>query len=253
MKSPHSRNAFTLIELLVVIAIIAILAAILFPVFARARENARRASCLSNLKQIGLAFVQYTQDYDERYPTQHYTDPNATPPILPPVACPGDKYNVISWDAAIYPYTKSWQIYVCPSDSATRCCGFTARSYSVNSIVYTKAAYETGPGRALADISAPSTTILAGDKPVKANSYNNETCFDNGATMQYPGDSNSTNMEYNGQLWDWTSNDPIHLSGWNYAFMDGHVKWLRPESTVNTAGGGTLTAPKGMWTLDPND
>ena len=64
----HKRSGFTLIELLVVIAIIAILAAILFPVFARARENARRTSCVSNLKQIGLGIMQYTQDYDERYP-----------------------------------------------------------------------------------------------------------------------------------------------------------------------------------------
>ena len=68
MKSFQNRVAFTLIELLVVIAIIAILAAILFPVFGRARENARRSSCQSNMKQIGLAFAQYTQDYDERLP-----------------------------------------------------------------------------------------------------------------------------------------------------------------------------------------
>ena len=72
----RTTRGFTLIELLVVIAIISVLAAILFPVFARARENARRTSCLSNLKQIGLAFLQYTQDYDEAYPLTSY---GATP------------------------------------------------------------------------------------------------------------------------------------------------------------------------------
>lgn len=71
------RRGFTLIELLVVIAIIALLAAILFPVFARARENARRASCQSNLKQIGLSVVQYTQDYDETFPLQARKPNNA--------------------------------------------------------------------------------------------------------------------------------------------------------------------------------
>ncbi|HEX2998963.1 MAG TPA: prepilin-type N-terminal cleavage/methylation domain-containing protein, partial [Armatimonadota bacterium] len=69
---PTRRNGFTLIELLVVIAIIAILAAILFPVFARARENARKANCLSNCKQIATAFIQYTQDYDERWPIMYW-------------------------------------------------------------------------------------------------------------------------------------------------------------------------------------
>src|SRR5687768_5924591 len=71
-KRNGALKGFTLIELLVVIAIIAILAAILFPVFARARENARRSSCQSNLKQIGLGFAQYTQDYDEKMPITIY-------------------------------------------------------------------------------------------------------------------------------------------------------------------------------------
>lgn len=95
-------KGFTLIELLVVIAIIAILAAILFPAFARARENARKASCLSNLKQIGLGVMQYTQDYDEKFPMGYNwgasTDPN-------------------SWNGQIQPYVKSKQIFVCPSDT----------------------------------------------------------------------------------------------------------------------------------------
>ena len=91
-------RAFTLIELLVVIAIIALLAAILFPVFARARENARRASCQSNLKQIALGIKQYTQDYDERFPPAIVSDGTT-------IGCAG----------AIQPYVKSEQIFQCPS------------------------------------------------------------------------------------------------------------------------------------------
>jgi prepilin-type N-terminal cleavage/methylation domain-containing protein len=96
-----SHKGFTLIELLVVIAIIAILAAILFPVFARARENARRASCASNLKQIGLGIMQYTQDYDECYMI-HY-DASAG--------------NAKYWHQILQPYVKSTQIFDCPSRS----------------------------------------------------------------------------------------------------------------------------------------
>src|SRR5436189_260745 len=93
------RSGFTLIELLVVIAIIALLAAILFPVFARARENARKSSCANNLKQIGLGIMQYTQDYDEMYPFRCNASSN------------------ISWRSYSFPYVKSVQLYMCPSNN----------------------------------------------------------------------------------------------------------------------------------------
>ncbi|MDR3706701.1 MAG: DUF1559 domain-containing protein [Capsulimonadaceae bacterium] len=95
-----NHKAFTLIELLIVIAIIAILAAILFPVFATAREKARQSACLSNLKQIGLAYTQYEQDYDETVP------------------CGDNKDGYGSgWAGQIYPYVKSTQVFLCPDDS----------------------------------------------------------------------------------------------------------------------------------------
>jgi len=93
------RKAFTLIELLVVIAIIAILAAILFPVFATAREKARQTACLSNQKQLALGIIQYTQDYDEYLPNG---DSQTNQPT--------------GWAGQIYPYIKSANVYVCPSD-----------------------------------------------------------------------------------------------------------------------------------------
>jgi prepilin-type N-terminal cleavage/methylation domain-containing protein/prepilin-type processing-associated H-X9-DG protein len=109
---PSSRihRGFTLIELLVVIAIIAILAAILFPVFASARDKARQTTCLSNLKQLGLGFAQYVQDYDESYPVN-------LPYIAPTNG--GTAYGM-TWDLQIMPYIKSDAVFWCPSDTADR-------------------------------------------------------------------------------------------------------------------------------------
>ena len=122
-RSPVS-SAFTLIELLVVIAIIGILAAILFPVFARARENGRRASCQSNLKQIGLGLMQYSQDYDEILVADWYgTDATIGPgETLPPGSATGTSYK---WEDAAFPYFKSEQIFMCPSANGNAAVPYT--------------------------------------------------------------------------------------------------------------------------------
>src|SRR5437773_5547224 len=101
--------AFTLIELLVVIAIIAILAAILFPVFAQARAKARQAACLSNMKQLGTGLMMYAQDYDETLPLNDYIGNG-----LAPLPCWLDPSAGVSWCSGIYPYVSNAQVYVCP-------------------------------------------------------------------------------------------------------------------------------------------
>lgn len=132
MKRPFSpRKGFTLIELLVVIAIITVLASILFPVFGRVRETARRSACLSNAKNIGLAMMQYSQDFDERFPINRYLADTGEP------GYPGYK----TWDDAVYPYLKSNQVYICPNAYFEN-----TRTFSMNLFVAGWTNYFSGSG-----------------------------------------------------------------------------------------------------------
>jgi len=138
------RRGFTLIELLVVIAIIAILAAILFPVFARAREKARQSSCLNNVKQMMLGVMMYAQDYDERL------IPGAIPYGLP---------GWVNWTTVLEPYLKNSQILVCPSLNT----GSYWYGWNYQEFGYYFDDHGTGWATALAEIARPAETILLGD------------------------------------------------------------------------------------------
>ncbi len=225
-------QGFTLIELLVVIAIIAILAAILFPVFAKAREKARQITCASNEKQLGLGFLQYTQDYDESLPTTHFGNPQG-------------------WAGQIYPYVKSTGIYKCPDDPTQPVTsgGVTAVpvSYSLNGALQ-------GPGNSgmlLPIFVAPASTILLLET---IGSVVVVTQPDEGSA-NYTTDpvggwlSPTADGEYVGGKWGGGSqtyvtgvmggpNGPmatrnitsvaVHTDGANYLAADGHVKYLKP-------------------------
>lgn len=213
---PALKIGFTLIELLVVIAIIALLAAILFPVFARARENARRSSCQSNLKQVGLGIAQYTQDYDERMPNLGTDDYAPTG----------------YWQAAIMPYIKSTQLFSCPSNTSTNYAStkegvnFT-NHYSANALGNV---YNPGPqdnagtfngfknrGFVIANFLSPSTTICV---------------------FEYRGNNFFTTPD---QSWAVDGLFAGHLNTGNYLFVDGHVKSLKPMATITGMN---------MWTRD---
>ena len=207
----YKKSAFTLIELLVVIAIIAILAAILFPVFARARENARRSSCQSNLKQIGLGVLQYTQDYDEFYPmgTWQYN---------------GTSAPEVRWSQSIQPYVKSTQLFMCPSNpNNDQVTSAAVGPYPAINISYAANSHIMRPFNGLptvnlAYIDQTSTRIMAGE--LTSNNYD---------IMNYTWSGN-TSLVNNGFAG--------HLGTWNCLFADGHVKSYRPTQTIT---------PVNMW------
>lgn len=206
-SSSRRKSAFTLIELLVVIAIIAILAAILFPVFARARENARRASCQSNLKQIGLGLIQYAQDYDEKNVPQNVP---VTGGYLP-------------WVDLIQPYVKSTQVFNCPSDSvglpyATGTKTSASKdvgSYTCNNVYYL-APFAVPMGLNQAGIASTSTVVWVADG-IAVNNY----------AWQFSGDPGSITSTNPRTLPGGASQGVIserHLDTTNLLYCDGHVK-----------------------------
>jgi prepilin-type N-terminal cleavage/methylation domain-containing protein/prepilin-type processing-associated H-X9-DG protein len=250
----RQQRGFTLIELLVVIAIIAILASILFPVFARARENARRASCQSNLKQIGLAITQYSQDYDEKNP------------IIKAYSADWSQ-NMESYDKLIAPYVGmkvqaggAAQLFVCSSDAipvTSARPGHTRRSYSVNALYDWVngggiAREVSAPDRqglnimvALSEIEDAAGTIMLAETPSDYNLFGSPDVSE----VRSPKQPSWANW-WQGQQDMNGSPRPTHFDGYNYLFADGHVKWLRPERTVGT---GSMDWPQGMWTRRPGD
>ena len=269
---PKSKSGFTLIELLVVIAIIAILAAILFPVFQKVRENARKASCQSNLKQIGIAAIQYVQDSDENMVAGWTGDPHNSDAT-------GTKYK---WMDMIYPFVKSTGVYHCPDDSGglpnpvdaglystgnyipapvgtpgTAGTNYNRNygSYHINSTGFTQCNIGLcGPGQfiAHADLQAPASTIWFTDGD---GGY--VTAADTNAAL-----SVVTLGSYKGIAWG--AKFPVSNAGYadghasiarhgapdlcNTLFADGHVKSMRIGDmfAVNAAGVHYLWTIKGQ-------
>ncbi|MFO7945306.1 MAG: prepilin-type N-terminal cleavage/methylation domain-containing protein [Armatimonadota bacterium] len=213
------RRGFTLIELLVVIAIIAILAAILFPVFARAREKARQSNCLSNVKQITLGFLMYTEDYDE---VALFANNPATG---------------VNWMEAIEPYTKNTGIYICPTMKQYP--HGKSYGYAYNAYMGYFADYQgrTGPhyqGVELAGVMYPAHTPWVVDAPVTF--WHDPSDRD----LLYYVLGSRAHPDW--EAW-WIE---AHNGGRNLGFVDGHAKWMKFGPMCDRRYGGELT----WWGFD---
>lgn len=262
----NRRSAFTLIELLVVIAIIAILAAILFPVFAQAREQARKASCLSNCKQIATAIIMYTQDYDENFPLYSAGYCSRMPnPLAPTTSTVWPM-----WQGTIYPYLKNWQVYSCPSDTGVIPAGnviggFYNISYGYNYGYLSQLIGTADPSgcaggtqyfaaHPLSYVVRPASTVMVADSGGKTLfAYSGASTV---GSIVNPPDAWPSSEAFYGPTqvgWGlncvdyfygtkWGDTDGFawrHTNGGNVNFTDGHAKFQQ----VNQLAGGTNYLP----------
>jgi prepilin-type N-terminal cleavage/methylation domain-containing protein/prepilin-type processing-associated H-X9-DG protein len=258
-------KGFTLIELLVVLAIIGILAAILFPVFARARENARRASCMSNMKQMGMGVLQYIQDYDEHYPIAWYganPDDNTISYKQTQPGTPGYQFATygasdsvgvghwITWMDLIYPYVKSVQLFECPSFNETSYTNSHGLQYQMNGAYsnavttnYTSTSiysYATGQyGNAILHNGTSASAILRPSETLMIFEARGNYCA-------YGLMGEASFLPTNGQ----TALEP-HLEGMNLVFGDGHVKW-ESSSQILAATPGTDSNACNLTSINSN-
>jgi len=254
-KKPRQGQGFTLIELLVVIAIIAILAAILFPAFARARENARRASCQSNLKQIGLGIIQYAQDYDDHFPLQESNNGGNNPNYF------DANGTSVSWDLMCQPYLKSLQLLVCPSDTRSVVNADTGTTVTGARRSYAMARYliahtntggtpnsqslPGGDGKSLAAIPQASLTIMVGERRGGGDKTKKQ--------WYYNAFMDQTGQQASASAFDtFGGGEGVHLGTSVWLYVDGHVKALKAPNAGNQT---ILTGHPngGTWLNQDND
>ncbi len=218
----NSHRAFTLIELLVVIAIISILAAILFPVFARARENARRTSCVSNVKQMGLGMMMYAQDYDERIPGRN----TLTGSTMGTSCASGAAGCVLIYDVInnrpylLEPYLKNRQIFICPSRPATA--SAFRGDYGMNGLLIN--------GYSLANIELTAEMTMFTD-----DTYGSRTLYLPSQGRALWGANYNKNHGASPTIAEDGINFPWgrHLEGVSVGYVDGHAKWMKVEKMWN--------------------